>query len=263
LDEQSDIADQVSRLRTQLQGEVAGLSQNISILETISLNSARRNAAQALEDVKLRRSRAEEKLGTARRAANRAKSLHDATRRAAGETLDRRLGKIMPLTAELYQRLRPHPIWDEISYKLRGDVKRFLKLEVGEELNPQFLFSSGQRRATGLAFLLSVNLSISWSRFKSVLLDDPVQHIDDFRSVHLAEVLGKLVESGRQVICAAEDPALADLIARRLPIDQVGEGRRVTLGVDERGHLAKLEDRCVPTLPATSFLSPLEFEAAG
>jgi len=35
------------------------------------------------------------------------------------------------------------------------------RLKVDGDVNPQFVFSSGQRRATGLAFLLSVNLSIA------------------------------------------------------------------------------------------------------
>lgn len=63
--------------------------------------------------------------------------------------------------SELYKRLRPHPIWGDIEYSVRGDVKRFLTLKVDGDVNPQFVFSSGQRRATGLAFLLSVNLSIA------------------------------------------------------------------------------------------------------
>jgi chromosome segregation protein len=104
---------------------------------------------------------------------------------------------VLPLIAELYRRLRPHPVWEDIDYKIRGDVRRFLRLQVGDELNPQFIFSSGQRRATGLAFLLSVNLSLAWSRWRSILLDDPVQHIDDFRSVQLAEVMAQLSAGGR------------------------------------------------------------------
>ncbi|MES2434876.1 MAG: hypothetical protein V4586_13770 [Pseudomonadota bacterium] len=119
--------------------------------------------------------------------------------------------------SELCKRLRPHPIWRDIEYSVRGDVKRFLTLKVNGEVNPQFVFSSGQRRATGLAFLLSVNLSIAWSKWQSILLDDPVQHVDDFRTVHLAEVLAQLCASGRQVICAVEDSALDDLMCRRLP----------------------------------------------
>lgn len=106
------------------------------------------------------------------------------------------------LLGDLYRRLRPHTSWRDIDYRIRGDVKRFLSLEVGDGLNPQFIFSSGQRRATGLAFLLSVYLATSWSHFRTLILDDPVQHIDDFRAVHLAEILASLHKAGRQIICA-------------------------------------------------------------
>jgi len=81
-------------------------------------------------------------------------------RRTANEAAERRLERVLPLIAELYQRLRPHPVWEEIDYKIRGDVRRFLRLQVGDGLNPQFIFSSGQRRTTPIAFLLSVNISL-------------------------------------------------------------------------------------------------------
>lgn len=148
--------------------------------------------------------------------------------------------------AELYQRLKPHPVWQDIEYAIRGDIRRFLSLKVGEDLNPQFLFSSGQRRATGLAFLLSINLSITWSRWRTLLLDDPVQHVDDFRAVHLAEVL---VDTDRQVICAVEDPALADLMCRRLPIKAQESGLRVTLSHDHDGALNVRSKTSLKPLP--------------
>jgi ABC-type taurine transport system ATPase subunit len=157
--------------------------------------------------------------------------------------------------SEFYQRLRPHPVWEDITYKLRGDVQRSLLLQVGDELNPQFIYSSGQRRATGLAFLLAVNMSLSWNNWKSILLDDPVQHIDDFRSVHLAEVLAEVLNAGRQIICAAEDEALADLIARHLPVSAEREGRRVTLGVADDGSLAVLRNELVAPHPKQIFIS--------
>jgi chromosome segregation protein len=165
--------------------------------------------------------------------------------------------------AELYKRLRPHPIWTDIEYSIRGDVKRFLKLQVGEELNPQFLFSSGQRRATGLAFLLSVNLSLAWSRWRSILLDDPVQHVDDFRTVHLAEVLAQFIVEGRQIICAVEDPALADLLCRRLPVQKHGAAKRITLGSDSDGSLAKIQERDLIPLARRAIVILPEISAAG
>ncbi len=82
---------------------------------------------------------------------------------------------------EFYRRLRPHADWTEIHYRMRGDVRRFVSLTVGEDLNPRFMFSSGQRRA-----------------------------------LHLAEVLSSIRRANRQVICTVEDSALAALLTRRL-----------------------------------------------
>jgi chromosome segregation protein len=116
------------------------------------------------------------------------------------------------------------PTWTDMSYFIRGDVRRFLSLRVGDELNPKFMFSSGQRRVAGLAFLLAVHLSRSSCRLNSLVLDDPVQHIDDYRALHLVEVLHAIRRSGRQVICTVEDEALASLLCRRLQGPEGEEG---------------------------------------
>ena len=224
------------------------IAREVGILDTISLNEVLGRAVEtrdgAVEGVR----RAELRLGKARLAETRARAIHDAVRRAAAETLDQRLGRVLPLMSELYRRLRPHPIWDDIEYSVRGDVRRFLKLQVGGGVNPQFVFSSGQRRATGLAFLLSMNLSISWNRWISILLDDPVQHVDDFRTIHLAEVLAHLCHGGQQVICAVEDGALADLMCRRLSGSGEVRGKRITLGTGDDGSLTISRERSLVPL---------------
>ena len=176
-----------------------------------------------------------DELARAQAALAAAKSLEKSVRRSASEIIDERLALISPLLNELYQRLRPHSDWRSIEYSIRGDVRRFLSLKVGNALNPQFVFSSGQRRAAGLAFLLSVHLARSWARWTTLVLDDPVQHIDDFRALHLVEVLSALRQGGRQVICAVEDEALADLLCRRLLSTSAEPGRRVAIDTGDNG----------------------------
>jgi chromosome segregation protein len=68
-----------------------------------------------------------------------------------------------------------------------------------------------------------------------LLLDDPVQHIDDFRALHLVEVLSALRQAGRQVVCAVEDEALADLICRRLVSTAEQPGRRFLIDSGPEG----------------------------
>jgi chromosome segregation protein len=224
----------------ELEASIEFIGEDLRIVDTIKLNTELERIQSELVRLNQAYRRAEEQLGFAKRGETRSQLIHDATRRAAGEALDQRLERVLPLMVELYRRLRPHPVWNDIEYSVRGDVRRFLKLQVGGNLNPQFMFSSGQRRATGLAFLLAVNLSLAWSHWHTLLLDDPVQHVDDFRSVHLAEVVSHLAASGRQIICTVEDAALADLLCRRLPIEAIGQGKRLTLGTDNEGFLGVL-----------------------
>ena len=63
----------------------------------------------------------------------------------------------------------------------------------------------GQRPAAGLAFLLSIHLSRRWCKWQSLLLDGPVQHIDDYRALNLVELLAAIRRSGRQIIVAVEN----------------------------------------------------------
>ena len=175
-------------------------------------------------------------------------------RRVNAEILDERLASISPLLSDIYYRLRPHRNWRSIDYMIRGDVRRFLSLRVGEGLNPQFVFSSGERRAAGLAFLLAISLSRPWCRWQTLLLDDPVHHVDDFRALHLVEVLSALRKGGRQIICAVEDSQLADLLCRRLRSTPEGPGARVELDSDPNGARVASTSLISP-LPASALLS--------
>lgn len=245
-----------------LEQRIEKVRRDLHVIESTDAGGAVAQAARNEANAKAHYARMEERLGRARRTEGRAQAFHDAARRSAAEALNQRLERVLPLMVELYHRLRPHPVWSDIEYRIRGDVRRFLRLQVGDNLNPQFMFSSGQRRATGLAFLFSVNMSLAWSRWQTVLLDDPVQHIDDYRSVHLAELLAQLVAAGKQVICAVEDPALADLMCRRLAGDEAGIGRRVTLGPDQEGALSVLRQENLNSLAQGVLLSTPE-EIAG
>jgi len=162
-------------------------------------------------------------------------------RRLGREVLEDRLAALNPLLSELYVRLKPHVDFADIKYRMRGDVKHLLRLEVDDGINPRYIFSSGQRRALGLAFLLAVYLSRPWSKLHTLVLDDPMQHVDDYRALHLVEVLSSIRQLGHQVICTVEDPALADLLCRRLRSSDTSSGTRVEL-VYRAGSGVQLKD---------------------
>ena len=101
-----------------------------------------------------------------------------------------------------------------------------------------------------MAFLLLVHLARPrMDAFALPLLDDPVQHIDNFRALHLVEALAALRLGRRQIICAVEDPALANLFCRRL-VSTTGEpGRRYDIDLGPEGATSVLTAADVPPMP--------------
>jgi len=169
------------------------------------------------------------RLAAAEKAVESARQIDNAAKTVANEILTEQFDTVMPLLRELYRRLRPHADWAEIESDFGGKIRGSLNFTVGDGHNPQFLFSSGQRRAAGLAFLLAVHLSRPWCKWRSLLLDDPVQHIDDYRALNLVEVLAAIRKTGRQVIVAVEDTALANVLCRRLRSANEEGGRHFEL----------------------------------
>jgi chromosome segregation protein len=230
------------------QERAAVLEQALSILETSAVYD---RIAELSARVEQQRAVVEEealRLSQSELAVERAKQMENVAKVVRNELLSEQLDIVLPLLKELYLRLRPHVDWREIEIDVAGQVRASLNLLVGNGKNPQFLFSSGQRRAAGLAFLLALFLARQWCGLKTLLLDDPVQHVDDYRALNLVEVLSSIRKSGRQVIIAVEDVALADVLCRRLRSHTDEPGRRFELDIDADGsaHIAGQID--IPSL---------------
>ncbi len=249
--------------------DILGLDERLEQIRTIgsrlresearlsSIQSASRIEHLETETAQIR-SRIDELAGqvAARRATlDRAESLNDLAKAFPKEILEEQFETVMPLLKELYRRLRPHLDWREIDYSFGGRVMASLNFQVGEGKNPQFLFSSGQRRATGLAFLLSVHLSRQWASLKTLMLDDPVQHIDDYRALNLVEVLAAIRRENRQIIVAVEDASLAELLGRRLRGSQSDSDLFYVIGTGEHGGSVIRQRRNLPPL-SESVLAP-------
>jgi chromosome segregation protein len=219
------IDSQINSLKVELskfEQEFASAEASVSLERVTEIERLRESVTNECNQV-------ESRLQVVQRAAATADKLATTVRRASRELLEERIAALSPLLSELYFRLRPHVDYMDVKYRMRGDVQRLLRLEVGNELNPRFMFSSGQRRALGLAFLLAVHLSRPWCHLRTLVLDDAVQHVDDYRALHLVEVLSSIRQSGQQIICTVEDTALAELLCRRLRSSDAGRGVKVTM----------------------------------
>ncbi|MFL6200828.1 MAG: AAA family ATPase [Thermoanaerobaculia bacterium] len=226
------------RLVLQRQEETAQLEHALFMLEASSAHDRVTALEGRVAQLRVQLDDEIAKLTVAEQAAEAARQIDNGAKSVANQILTEQFDTVMPLLKELYQRLRPHTDWREIETDFGGRVRASLNFTVGDGRNPQFLFSSGQRRAAGIAFLLAIHLSRPWCRLRSLMLDDPVQHIDDYRALNLVEVLSAVRRTGRQVIVAVEDPALADVLCRRLRSTAFEGGRRFDLFTATNGSAA-------------------------
>ncbi|HSY64594.1 MAG TPA: AAA family ATPase [Terriglobales bacterium] len=221
---------------------VASLNEDLMVVEAYAAIHRVTELTELLRGAQQSAESAEKQLSTILRAQTTTQVVADAAKRVSNEIVRERLAFLKPLFLELCDRIRPHSEWPDIDFLLRGDVRPFLSFMIGEDMNPRFVFSSGQRRALGLAFLLAVHLSRGWCKLETLILDDPIQHVDDYRALHLVETLAGLRMLGRQIICTVEDPALADLLCRRLRSNSNEPGIRIDLGY-EPGEGVRVENR--------------------
>jgi hypothetical protein len=231
----ADNPESAKQLVLAQQEQLARLERALFILDASSSIDRLTSLETRVTSLKQRVDLEASKFSNAERAVELARQIDASSRAVANQMLTEQFDTVMPLLKELYRRLRPHAEWMEIESEFGGKVRGSLNFTVGDGHNVQFLFSSGQRRAAGLAFLLAIHLSRRWCQWKSLLLDDPVQHIDDYRALNLVEVLAAIRRGGRQIIIAVEDTALADLLCRRLR-SSIGEiGRRFELQASKTG----------------------------
>ena len=90
---------------TNLEQERAAIGAELRIIDTVGVGRLLSRATEEEAAARERVARAEGRMGRTRLGETGAKAIYDAARRAAAETLDQRLDRVLPLMSELYKRL--------------------------------------------------------------------------------------------------------------------------------------------------------------
>jgi hypothetical protein len=163
---------------------------------------------------------------------SRARTLEDASRKAAERIIERALAQLQPSLAEVFDRLSPHPTFNEL--QARQDIfygKNQVvphaydrKNEVGG--HPTMIFSEGQLNVVALSYFLGLALNAGEGALPFVVLDDTLAALDVVNVLGFADLCRRLREQ-RQLIVTTHDRRFASLLARKLAPRQ--EGSRTLL----------------------------------
>ena len=84
------------------------------------------------------------------------------------------------------------------------------------EMNPSLYFSEGQLSSLSVAALFAASTSFGWSRWRGLLLDDPLQHNDVIHASAFMDLLRQMVLSlGYQIVLSTHDSAEAEFLIRK------------------------------------------------
>jgi hypothetical protein len=84
------------------------------------------------------------------------------------------------------------------------------------DLPPQVVLSEGQLAANGFSILCAASTAYPWSRWRSLLMDDPLQHNDIIHAAAFVDLMRNLVElQSYQLIMSSHDRGEAEFIRRK------------------------------------------------
>ncbi|GGE80914.1 AAA family ATPase [Massilia psychrophila] len=173
-----------------------------------------------------RMEKARDNIKIAQNARQRVETVGSSMQQRAGTYADEVL---VPLNNTIKRFARALMTWSDesISYhaehtatrsELRpGIVKRAVDGSITQmEMNPNLYFSEGQLSALSVAALLAASTTFGWSRWRGLLLDDPLQHNDVIHASAFMDMLRQLVNGlGYQIILSTHDSAEAEFLSRK------------------------------------------------
>jgi len=146
--------------------------------------------------------------------------------RSKAEEVSTRIAGIEPLWQSLLNRIVREPRFSQTGLQyLRRYNKPHAHVQVpisGRETAASKVASEAQKTDLQLSFLLSMAQAHTWSPWRALLLDDPVQHHDLVHASAVFDVLRDyIVEHKFQTIVTTHDPVQARFFARKLQNDGV------------------------------------------
>ena len=177
-------------------------------------------ATQALSSAEAHARNLELSKQQAEAADRNASVLHEAASAARLDVVRSEFARLSPVAQDVFSRLDPHPTFTEL--ELETDVLRSASTatarvrDVQQDVaaDPMVIFSSAQANIAAISYLVALNWTTA-SRVPVLLLDDPLQAMDDINVLGFADLCRHL-RLQRQVIVSTHERRFAQLLERKL-----------------------------------------------
>jgi DNA repair exonuclease SbcCD ATPase subunit len=224
--------DMLSELRAALD-RLAGISDELAaVLGTTGLGEEVERQRDRVERLREAEMELKDRAAVASREAEEAKTLAGAATRAVAGVTAERFATLQPLVDDIFSRLDPHPAFTVMGFELgvayrSGIADPYVSdPESGVTADPLLVLSSSQANVAALTYFLALSWSADRKALPFLLLDDPLQSMDDVNALGFADLCRHL-RRRRQLIVSTHDHRLAGLLERKLVSRGADQGTRV------------------------------------
>lgn len=171
-----------------------------------------------------------------------AASLISALQNASIDVISTKLNEVRPLLRRIYSKVDPHPMFREIWLRSqyrhqKGRVNSFVEApedpNIDGSVDPFDFMSSSQVNVVALSIFLAMNLGLKTIPVDTIILDDPLQSLDDINLLGFVDLLRRIRDDGsRQILISTHDPRLATLLERKLRPVKASQDTRIVNFVD-------------------------------
>lgn len=129
------------------------------------------------------------------------------------------LQRYEPVWQEFYYRIQPHPLFTRLRLKLSQGDERGVFFEAvpegdGDSKRANMIFSGGQSAGLMVVLFLTLHLHQNWTHLGTVMLDDPLQNMDDLNVLGLVDLL-RFFGEHRQVVLSTHDERFAGMLLHK------------------------------------------------
>jgi len=192
-------------------------------IKVTTLESEREELREIVSSVEKDMKEKKREIDKFREVANEAESWISALSESVNLAVRAKIDAHQPEIVRLFKAMIPCPyLFEKVSIKreetgiMLGLRYRDQKKDAGE---PRFFLSSAQANVLALSMFLSLAGKQNWSKLETILLDDPVQHLDDLDAVAFLDNLRAMALGGfgpkKQIIVSTCDKNLYLLMIRK------------------------------------------------
>jgi DNA repair exonuclease SbcCD ATPase subunit len=213
--------------------QLAGVADELaSLLSTSGLGEEVARQRARLNELQFTRNELKTRAAETSQIAEQAKAMASAATSSVAAVTARRFETLQPLVDDIFKRLDPHPAFTTLGFELgvayrSGFADPFVRdPESDVSGDPLLVLSSSQSNVAALTYFLALSWAAGDAGLPFLLLDDPLQSMDDVNALGFADLCRHL-RLRRQLVVSTHDRRLASLLERKLLPREAEEQTRV------------------------------------